>query len=182
MYQTKRPTSAVFVVATAAIGVGLLSGCGSNNASDQASSPAATESSSRTAGESTRPVHLTVTNKTNERISTTKTSTKHFDITMVLEKSYLAPNASFEITENSPGAWISRTLTSPRDYFVVVNPSGVQPYIAYSNKFAVNVSQYQSKGLGIDDAFTWESPTSGLTYVIKRGDDTDTKNVTITVK
>lgn len=192
MNTTKGTATALTLAATAALGVGVLSACGSPSASESPSTTPS-ETASRDAGWFSKKVKLTVINETGDDIAMTQTSSerqstplnlKHSQDEYVVTQStsYQVPNGGRrDYTLEIPGAVIKSSTGQNPDSFTFINLDFSKPYMRYENGPSTS-NRSSHKEFSEDQTYTWKSPTSGHSYVIKRGDDTNTKVFTIFVK
>lgn len=179
--------TALALVSTAALGVGVLSACGSPSASESPS-PTSSETTSRDAGIFTKEIKLIVTNNTDGYIRMTQTksgapvgkgaagSTKQISTYTV------APGGSSDYTFDYPGAIIHGTTGNSVDSFLAANPGVGLPYVRYSDTKSATSFAAEQEDLEVGQSIKWKSSSTGRTYVIKRGEDTNTKVFTITVR
>lgn len=190
MKTTKRTATSLTLAATVVLGVGVLSACGSPSASESPS-PSSSETTSRDAGRFSKNVKLTVINETGGNIALTQTSSERRptslkgsqdEYVVVQSTSYQVPDGrSSDYAFDAPGAVIKSSSDKNPDSFTFINPDIGKPYMRYANGPSTSKSS-SYKEFSEDQSYTWNSPTSGRTYVIKRGEDTNTKVFTIIVK
>lgn len=180
---TKQSLPKVALIGVGIIGIGVLSACGTSTASEN---PSPTESVSREAGMFSKKVNLDTVNETGQSIDISETATAKGGLkaatmaTSTVANRALPAGASTEFTHERPGIVIKNAKNNTADYFIAVNPDIGSPTVKYSDR-TVAYNNYSGRTLAPAESFTWKSPSSGRIYVVTRGEDTETKMITIKI-
>lgn len=189
MIKSRKATTVATLVVTATAGMGLLSACGSNTAAETTPSPTDT----REAGAfGTKDVHLKLVNQTGQNLEINELAvTYHVKKTggKITSNTYaevkgsknLQPGASTDDTGQRASFAVLGSKAGTIDSFTAGNPPDGYPFIQYKASDP-DKGKWDKKSLGENEDFTWTSPTTGRSYDIKRGNDSDYKEFTITVR
>lgn len=185
MTNHRRTTSVLAITTVAIAGVGLLSACGSNNATEL--NPNSPSSASHDAGLFTKDINLSVTNETGQQLEIRRTysgksSARRGNEHLEREPTEsLAHGASMDFTADTPGVEVANKSDRATDWLFAVNLPARTPTITHADKPLVP-SSFAGESLSEGQSVTWKSSTTHHTYWIKRDDDTDTKVFKIVVR